>query len=313
MHEETDDQEFNLFRDDPVQQRLLEVDDEIFMKETQNSFSRTTQREKNVTLVSSSNTAISGETNTCGNKISSAVLQKLAKDIQTAPICGWFVDPNVVYRKTDRPSKAKKNIANNNKEYGLSRDTKNKSQYVFRHYTDVRHYIEQYRLEHVCSNSAKSPVFRNDDSRRTYPYHQYSPLAAYSQIHGHQQKTAFPLSQHDGSFTENSDKQCKTNHKQQLSNAVQDIARNEQQKQTASAKMRGFKKSFSPSNTSEMNKDLNTLELPCVRNCSEKPVSGMDSSPSSVVVDIHVQKLATAGGKLHGLSTNATATFPKTG
>ncbi|CAL1534382.1 unnamed protein product [Lymnaea stagnalis] len=96
-------------------------------------------------------------------------------------LCGWFVDPKVVCRGSESGSAAKGKSNSFNHNVLLSRDSgKSHKKSVFRHYSDPRAYIEQYRQENKCNSVTK---FEPSESQSSSFYE--PPLlrrSAYQQI-----------------------------------------------------------------------------------------------------------------------------------
>ncbi|RUS86883.1 hypothetical protein EGW08_005362 [Elysia chlorotica] len=181
MNEENDTgkHEFNFFLDKQIQEQLLEADELITAKETANFVSSKGQ-------VSLNNTAPLNTSNVSG--ASKNPPSKLVKDSSRANLSGWCSSPGIAYRKTesDVPSRARTQQGTRD---ALSRDsrfrpqTHNPQDFVFRHYSDPRKYIEQYRKEHSCYDTTTTSATRSEflDTRRFYAYNQFSPLAVGAQ------------------------------------------------------------------------------------------------------------------------------------
>ena len=201
--EENDKHEFNFFLDKQIQQRLFDADEEAFAKESQNVLNLSRKPKNNHGANSSSNNNPAIKINSGSNGLRSSF-----KDSQNVCLCGWISEPGKVYRKGDNEPAAKSksnSLLASNRELLSSRgDSKYRSglfqDFVFKHYTDTRKYIEQYRKVHACFDSSNSSATKSDflDKNRFYAYNQYSALpvnitaqnsAAPSNGSGHQNNT----------------------------------------------------------------------------------------------------------------------------
>lgn len=159
VHSLRDKHECSAYLDKEIITKLLEVDD-ITEKEHSLHLASSNFKESPTKFHSSSLVPISLQGKNCNTNSSNSSTHKCSSN--TCPnstqdlICGWFVDPKVVCRGTesDLLPKAKSNSCNHN--ILLSRDSgKSHKKFVFRHYSDTRAYIEQYRQENNCNSVTK--------------------------------------------------------------------------------------------------------------------------------------------------------------
>lgn len=176
--EENEKHEFNFFLDRQIQQKLFDADEEAIAKESQNINILSKKLKGSNGSISSSTPLIKINTGTHGVKQS-------IKELHNISLCGWISDPSKVYRKSENENstKSRSSTVASHREFLSSRgDSKNRQglsqDFVFRHYTDPRKYIEQYRRAHVCYDTATSSATKNEflDKNRFYAYHQYSSL-----------------------------------------------------------------------------------------------------------------------------------------
>ena len=259
MNEENDTgkHEFNFFLDRQIQQKLLEADQIIAAKETALYKNQLTNGRVQVPPNSSNSVVTLNSSNVVGTSKSSS--QKAVKDSSRANISGWCSGTGVVYRKTesDVPSRAR---GQQGLRDALSRDsrfrpqTHNPQDFVFRHYSDPRKYIEQYRKEHSCYDTTTTSATRNEflDTRRFYAYNQYSPLAVGAQSNASGLNSSLPSSYQEpaASTPDQTFFNQKKQHQQQAP-TLQYTNRREQTKQTISANLR-------PSNLQKLSKSNTT-------------------------------------------------------
>lgn len=196
--------DLNFFLDKQLQQKLLDADDRFLekdylttnttpyflsnkLKAHLNGLSVINGNNSNTSSKQTNNNS-NAQTNNQNNVNSSSNInsKKILKYLHSAYVCGWCPDPLLNFRKSDNdaPPRSRGGAQPNNARESLfSRDSKSRPQnlnnFVFRHYSDPRKYIEQYRREHACYDTTNSSATKNEflESRRFYAYNQYSPLA----------------------------------------------------------------------------------------------------------------------------------------
>lgn len=246
MNEENDTgkHEFNFFLDKQIQEKLLEADELIAAKETASSNQLSTANSSNSAVISNS------------PSVSKSSPPKPAKDSLRGNISGWCSGPGVVFRKTESDvptrSRTQQSIRDALSQNSRFRpQTYNPQDFVFRHYSDSRKYIEQYRKEHTCYDTTTTSATRSEflDTRRFYAYNQYSPLAVGSQNN----TNSIPSSNQEPAATipDQTFFNQKKQQQQQQAPTLQYTNRREQTKQTISASLR-------PSNLYKLSKSNTT-------------------------------------------------------
>ncbi|XP_052790219.1 uncharacterized protein LOC128224424 isoform X2 [Mya arenaria] len=123
--------EHNLYFDKQLQNRLLQVGEDLDIQTYESKLSKTGSNVKN------------SKSNKSENK---------AEDIT-----GWFPSAKFVARRTDLGnSKVETKPANTFIHPWKDYRTKKEDSFVFKHYTEHRKYIDQYRNEHGCYNQQRS-------------------------------------------------------------------------------------------------------------------------------------------------------------
>lgn len=135
---------FNFFIDRQLQNKLLQADDDLL-----------TEKE-------------SVDNSLYRNNLKSG---KITKNDTRNDFTGWFPDQKLVCRKLDGANKTDQKPRESTfihpwKDYKRNRE----ESYVFKHYTDTRKYIEQYRKEHNShSNRFSSSGLDRPERRYAYP------------------------------------------------------------------------------------------------------------------------------------------------
>ncbi|CAG5122411.1 unnamed protein product [Candidula unifasciata] len=238
---------YRSFRDIAILERLLEADDEFIANELLNKEIRAGRWQKNGfpdSNIDGTNCNVSDINNRGRNN--SGHLQK-CREVRAIQLCGWHSDPNVVYRKTENGGMSKSKLAAGSlgKDAPLPRDSKSKTfsseDFVFQHYLDTSHYIEQYRQKHRCSDKITLSPARSDlsDLRKPQQNPYFSPMTIFSQTI-YQQEASMPSSQLEDLLvqnqTQNKSSQATTN---QLANKREQLRQKLQM-------LKNFKKTFSP-------------------------------------------------------------------
>lgn len=135
--------EFNLYVDRQLQNQLLQVDDDSDTESYEIKLSKSGSNIKNASK------QFKGET-------------------KIDDITGWFPRTKFIARKPDVISNAKPDTAKTSTFIHPWKDyrAKKEESFVFKHYTEHRKYIEQYRNEHGCQNSRFPSGNMYGDSRR---------------------------------------------------------------------------------------------------------------------------------------------------
>ncbi|XP_005088848.2 uncharacterized protein LOC101851377 [Aplysia californica] len=239
MNEENGKHEFNFFLDKQIQLKLLEADEDTIAKEAL-AIQAQSSKTKGI-IIQNSSLGLLPTSNASSAKPSQGVPNKSFKELQNFQICGWSSNPTIVYRKHENEgtTKTRGSLTAASRDLLLSRDSRSRSSgypqdFVFRHYADPRKYIEQYRREHVCYDTANSSATKSEflDSRRFYAYNQYSPLAVATQNTSFHQSNSLPSNQQE-CLIQNTDHQ-----KAQYTQSVSNANKRELQKQTIIANLR---------------------------------------------------------------------------
>ena len=135
--------EFNFFIDRQLQNKLLQADDDLLSEKE------------------------SADKSLVRNNLKSGKVTKTdVKSDKFGDFTGWFPDQKLVCRKSDGAKPDLKPRENTFihpwRDYKRNRE----ESYVFKHYTDSRKYIEQYRNEHRSHNNRFSSATFDRDLRR---------------------------------------------------------------------------------------------------------------------------------------------------
>lgn len=279
---------FSSFRDIAIQERLLEADDGIIAKELLDSEVRAGRWKKNGFNNCNNNGTNPGVNENNGGKNNAIINNGNIKkcNFRASPFCGWHVDPNVSYRKAENGMpKTKLSAGSATKDTSIARDSKIKTyssdDFIFQHYLDTNHYIEQYRQQHTCSNTITSSPAKSDlsDLRKPHPNQQYSPMTIFSQT----------IFQHDASLVssqlvtlpaQTSDKQSQTQ-----ATTTQLTNKREQQRQKIHSKLKNSKKTYSPPiSTYDMSKVMGVSDPAPANRQSERASSAKElvSVPATI-------------------------------
>ncbi|BFZ20594.1 hypothetical protein BsWGS_23633 [Bradybaena similaris] len=237
---------FTSFRDIAIQEQLLEADDGIIAKELLSSEIRAGRWKKNGFHNCNNNGTNPGVNDNNGGKNNGNV--KKCRHFPPIPFCGWHVDPNVSYRKAENGAmpKAKLSSGSATKDTSVARDSKSKTyssdDFLFQHYLDTNHYIEQYRQQHTCTNTITLSAAKSDlsDLRKPHPNQQYSPMTIFSQTI-FQHEASLVSSQLVTLSAQTSDKQNQTQ-----ATTTQLTSKREQQRPKIHSKLKNPKKTYSP-------------------------------------------------------------------
>lgn len=178
---------YNLHLDKQIQIKLLEADEDIVTKESNFNLTLLNLNSKNNFAISSNDTTVPNwihgqwcnnsknyNANSSNSNTYSYFNQQPGRNVNSQDLCGWFVHPKVGLQKrkteNDATSKSKVNSALNTRDVLLSRTTKKgPPEFVFKHYTDSKCYIEQYREEHSYCATPKSVVKTTVSPKSFYP------------------------------------------------------------------------------------------------------------------------------------------------
>ena len=140
--------EFNFFIDRQLQNKLLQADDDLL---TENDNSDKAINRNNVK--------------------SGRVTKSENKSDKFGDFTGWFPDQKFSCRKLDGANKTEQKPKESTFIHPWRDYKRNKEEgYTFKHYSDIRKYIEQYRKEHTCHNQTSRFSSGGPDRERRYAY-----------------------------------------------------------------------------------------------------------------------------------------------